>query len=198
MVVEQHLQQRGKPFTKNDCVLDDEQKTWIITGPNMGGKSTFLRQNAHIAILAQLGSFVPADSAIVGIVDAVHTRIGAADNLAQDQSTFMVEMQETASILHQITGKSLVIMDEVGRGTASAEGDALASAVLESLQNVRCLFATHFVNVAATAPSSVARKQTKVIDEGKTVIFLHQVVPGVADASHALLVARLAGILFIC
>src|SRR5690606_37521012 len=137
----------GARFVANDCRLDEAARLWLVTGPNMGGKSTFLRQNALIAILAQAGSFVPATRARLGLVDRLFSRVGASDNLARGRSTFMVEMVETAAILAQATPRSFVILDEVGRGTSTYDGLAIAWAVIEAIHDqlrCRCLFATHY------------------------------------------------------
>jgi DNA mismatch repair protein MutS len=175
------------------------KRLWLLTGPNMAGKSTFLRQNALIAILAQIGSFVPAETAHIGIVDRLFSRVGAADDLARGRSTFMVEMVETATILHQATERSLVILDEIGRGTATFDGLSIAWAVAEHLHNaIRCrgLFATHYhelTHLAETLPS-LACHTMKVREWKGEVIFLHEVAPGTADRSYGIHVARLAGL----
>lgn len=194
LVVEHALQ---NSFVPNDLHLDDQQSTLIITGPNMGGKSTYLRQNALISVLAQIGSFVPAKQADVPIVDAIFTRIGAGDHLAEGKSTFFVEMEETAIICKQATEKSLVILDEVGRGTSTFDGLALAQAVVEYLQQsigARCLFATHYHELTdlykqfpAVVNYYAASKKVK-----DNVIFLHQLIPGVADESFGIHVGKLA------
>jgi DNA mismatch repair protein MutS len=174
-------------------------RLWLLTGPNMAGKSTFLRQNALIAILAQMGGFVPAESAHIGIVDRLFSRVGAADDLARGRSTFMVEMVETATILHQATERSLVILDEIGRGTATFDGLSIAWAVAEHLHNtIRCrgLFATHYhelTHLAETLPA-LACHTMKVREWKGEVIFLHEVAPGTADRSYGIHVARLAGL----
>ncbi len=189
------------PFTPNDLVMDGESRIHIITGPNMAGKSMFLRQTALIVLLAQIGSFVPADRAHVGVVDRIFTRIGASDELAAGQSTFMVEMVETANILHHATPHSLLILDEVGRGTSTYDGMAIAWAVIEYLHNhperrARTLFATHYhelIEMEARLPH-VRNFNLDVVEEGRDIIFLHQVAPGGADRSYGIHVARLAGI----
>lgn len=197
-VVEQNLEE-DKSFMANDCLLEGEgDRLWLMTGPNMAGKSTFLRQNALIAILAQMGSYVPATSAHLGVVDRLFSRVGAADDLARGRSTFMVEMIETAAILHQATPHSLVILDEIGRGTATYDGVSIAWATAEHLHHVnqcRGLFATHYHELTALEESlphlschTMAVKEW----EGK-VIFLHQVIPGKADRSYGIHVAQLAG-----
>ncbi|GJD31381.1 DNA mismatch repair protein MutS [Methylobacterium adhaesivum] len=200
-VVEAALRLSGEPFIANDCDLSGEGRGRIrlITGPNMGGKSTFLRQNALIAVLAQIGAFVPATSARLGLVDRLFSRVGAADDLARGQSTFMVEMVETAAILNQATRRSLVILDEIGRGTATFDGLSIAWACLEHLHEknaCRALFATHFHELTALGQrlSHLDNATLKVAEHRGTVVFLHEVVPGVADRSYGLQVARLAGL----
>lgn len=199
-VVEAIQAAAGRPFVGNDCDLT-AQPFALITGPNMGGKSTFLRQNALIALLAQCGSFVPAAHAHVGLLDALYTRIGASDDLARDRSTFMVEMMETASILRHATPRSLVIMDEVGRGTAAEEGLALAWAIAEHLLAVvgcRTLFATHYYALAGLAEQSGGRAaclQTTAAADGLGGLrFLHRLEPGVAAHSFAIEIGRFAGL----
>jgi DNA mismatch repair protein MutS len=194
-------QTQDEPFTPNDLFMDEEQRIHIITGPNMAGKSVFLRQAALIALMAQIGSFVPADAAHVGVVDRIFTRIGASDELAAGQSTFMVEMVETANILNHATPHSLLILDEVGRGTSTYDGMAIAWAVIEYLHNhperrARTLFATHYhelIEMEERLPR-VCNFNLDVAEEGRDVIFLHRVVPGGADRSYGIHVARLAGI----
>jgi DNA mismatch repair protein MutS len=186
-------------FVANDCDLADERRLWLVTGPNMAGKSTFLRQNALIAILAQMGAFVPADAAHIGIVDRLFSRVGAADDLARGRSTFMVEMVETAVILNQATPRSLVILDEIGRGTATFDGLSIAWACVEHLHEVnrsRALFATHYhelTTLAAKLPS-LACHAMRVKEWQGEVIFLHEVAAGAADRSYGIHVARLAGL----
>ena len=172
---------------------------WLLTGPNMAGKSTFLRQNALIAVMAQAGSFVPADSAHVGVIDKLFSRVGAADDLARGRSTFMVEMVETAAILNQATERSLVILDEIGRGTATYDGLAIAWAVIEHLHEVnrsRVLFATHYHELTALAGrlANLANVTMKVREYRGEVVFLHEVGPGAADRSYGIQVAKLAGL----
>ncbi len=189
------------PFTPNDLMMDAESQIHIITGPNMAGKSVFLRQAALIVLLAQIGSFVPADEAVIGLVDRIFTRIGASDELAAGQSTFMVEMVETANILNHATPRSLVILDEVGRGTSTYDGMAIAWAIVEYLHNhpqrrARTLFATHYhelIEMAKRLPH-VRNFNLEVIEEGHDVVFLHKVIAGGADRSYGIHVARLAGI----
>ena len=188
-----------KPFVANDCDLGADQRLWLLTGPNMAGKSTFLRQNALIAILAQMGSFVPADRAHIGVVDRLFSRVGAADDLARGRSTFMVEMVETAAILNQAGQRSLVILDEIGRGTATFDGLSIAWATVEHLHEVnkcRALFATHYHEITMLAAKlSCLRNHTMRIKEWKgEVVFLHEVVPGAADRSSGSQVATLAGL----
>jgi DNA mismatch repair protein MutS len=185
-------------FVANDCSLGDE-RIWLVTGPNMAGKSTFLRQNALIAILAQMGSYVPAQSAQIGVVDRLFSRVGAADDLARGRSTFMVEMVETASILNQAGPHSFVILDEIGRGTATFDGLSIAWAALEHLHEVnrcRALFATHFHELTALAQKlpALACHTMRVKEWQGDVVFLHEVAPGTADRSYGIHVARLAGL----
>ncbi|KQT77942.1 DNA mismatch repair protein MutS [Methylobacterium sp. Leaf466] len=200
-VVEAALRRAGEPFIANDCDLSGEGRGRIrlITGPNMGGKSTFLRQNALIAVLAQMGAFVPAARVHLGVVDRLFSRVGAADDLARGQSTFMVEMVETAAILNQATRRSLVVLDEIGRGTATFDGLSIAWACLEHLheQNgCRALFATHFHELTALGQrlTRLDNATLKVTEHKGAVVFLHEVVPGVAGRSYGLQVARLAGL----
>ena len=203
-VVEQALARDGTPFVANDCDLSPPPKTdagriWLITGPNMAGKSTFLRQNALIAILAQMGSFVPAKSAHIGVVDRLFSRVGAADDLARGRSTFMVEMVETAAILNQAGPRALVILDEIGRGTATFDGLSIAWATVEHLHDVnkgRALFATHFHELTAlSARLPRLHNATVKVKEWKgDVVFLHEVAPGAADRSYGIQVAKLAGL----
>jgi len=198
-VVEQALMRAQDSFVPNDTELEDGQSLWLLTGPNMAGKSTFLRQNALITIMAQAGSFVPASAAKLGIVDRLFSRVGAADDIARGRSTFMVEMVETATILNQATERSLVILDEIGRGTATYDGLSLAWAVVEHLHDVnRCrgLFATHFheLTALATRLDRLASHHVKVKEWQGEVIFLHEVGVGAADRSYGIHVARLAGL----
>ncbi|AGA05380.1 DNA mismatch repair protein MutS [Sinorhizobium meliloti] len=204
-VVEQALRrQAANPFVANGCDLsppNGEQggAIWLLTGPNMGGKSTFLRQNALIAIMAQTGSFVPAAAAHIGVVDRLFSRVGASDDLARGRSTFMVEMVETAAILNQATDRSLVILDEIGRGTATFDGLSIAWAAVEHLHEVnRCrgLFATHFHELTVLSEKLVrlSNATMRVKEWDGDVIFLHEVGPGAADRSYGIQVARLAGL----
>jgi DNA mismatch repair protein MutS len=188
-------------FVPNDCDLSPNGagRLWLVTGPNMAGKSTFLRQNALIAILAQSGSFVPADEAHIGIVDRLFSRVGAGDDLAAGRSTFMVEMVETAAILNQATERSLVILDEIGRGTATFDGLAIAWAAVEHLHEKnrsRALFATHYHEMTALSErlSSLACVTMRVREWNDTIVFLHEVAPGTADRSYGIHVAKLAGL----
>ena len=189
----------GGAFVANDCALPPERRLWLLTGPNMAGKSTFLRQNALIAILAQIGSFVPAERAHIGVVDRLFSRVGAADDLARGRSTFMVEMVETAAILNQAGERSLVILDEIGRGTATFDGLSIAWATLEHLHEVnrcRALFATHYHELTALAAklSALACYTMRVKEWQGDVVFLHEVAPGAADRSYGIHVAQLAGL----
>ncbi|MGB9044413.1 MAG: DNA mismatch repair protein MutS, partial [Pseudolabrys sp.] len=203
-VVEQALARDGTPFVANDCDLSPPQESgagriWLITGPNMAGKSTFLRQNALIAILAQVGSFVPARHAHIGVVDRLFSRVGAADDLARGRSTFMVEMVETAAILNQAGERALVILDEIGRGTATFDGLSIAWATVEHLHGVnkcRALFATHFHELTALAGrlDRLHNATVRVKEWQGEVVFLHEVVAGAADRSYGIQVAKLAGL----
>jgi DNA mismatch repair protein MutS len=201
-VVESALQSvNAGPFVPNDCDLSPDAKgrLWLVTGPNMAGKSTFLRQNALIAILAQTGSFVPAEAAHIGIVDRLFSRVGAGDDLAAGRSTFMVEMVETAAILNQATPKSLVILDEIGRGTATYDGLAIAWAAAEHLHETnksRALFATHYHEMVALCErlKSMAAYTMKVREWNDSIVFLHEVISGTADRSYGIHVAKLAGL----
>ncbi len=198
-VVEEMQKYRGQSFIHNDCMLGDLDVLWLITGPNMAGKSTFLRQNALIAIMAHMGCYVPADEATIGVIDKCFSRVGAADDLARGQSTFMVEMLETATILNQATSRSLVILDEIGRGTATYDGMAIAGAVVEHLHNhinCRALFATHYHELTKLAGrlSSLSCYTMLVKEWQGEVKFLHQVGRGIANKSYGVHVAALAGL----
>ncbi len=203
-VVEQALKRNGEPFIANACDLSPApaQKSgqlWLLTGPNMAGKSTFLRQNALIALMAQIGSFVPATRARIGIVDRLFSRVGAADDLARGRSTFMVEMVETAAILNQAGERSLVILDEIGRGTATFDGLSIAWAAIEHLhESNRCrtLFATHYHELTALAAKlpRMFNATVRVKEWQGNVVFLHEVLPGSADRSYGIQVAKLAGL----
>lgn len=200
-VVERALRRQGASFVANDCDLSagKEAAIWLLTGPNMAGKSTFLRQNALIALLAQAGSFVPAAEAHIGLVSQLFSRVGASDDLARGRSTFMVEMVETAAILHQADDQALVILDEIGRGTATWDGLSIAWATLEHLHDVnrcRALFATHYHEMTALAEklAGVENATVAVKEWGGEVIFLHEIRKGAADRSYGVQVARLAGL----
>lgn len=198
-VVERFLKSNNESFTKNDCHLNENERIWLITGPNMAGKSTFLRQNAIIAILAHIGSFVPAVSATIGLVDKIFSRVGAGDDLTKGQSTFMVEMLETSAILSQSTNKSLVILDEVGRGTSTYDGVAIAWSVLEYIHDkikARCLFATHYhelTNLSEIFPALINYTISINDNDGK-ILFLHKIIKGFADRSYGVHVAQMAGL----
>ncbi|MBE7635836.1 DNA mismatch repair protein MutS [Sneathiella sp. P13V-1] len=186
-------------FVANDCVLNSENRLWLLTGPNMAGKSTFLRQNALITILAQIGSYVPAEHAHIGVVDQLFSRVGAADDLARGRSTFMVEMVETATILNQAGARALVILDEIGRGTATFDGLSIAWATVEHLHDInscRGLFATHYHELTALSGKlgGLSNHSLKVREWKGDVIFLHEVGPGSADRSYGIQVAKLAGL----
>jgi DNA mismatch repair protein MutS len=203
-VVEQALKRDGQPFIANACDLSpgpgqNSGQIWLITGPNMAGKSTFLRQNALIALLAQIGSFVPASRARIGIVDRLFSRVGAADDLARGRSTFMVEMVETAVILNQASERALVILDEIGRGTATFDGLSIAWAAIEHLHEAnrcRALFATHYHELTALSAKlpRLFNATVRVKEWHGDVVFLHEVLPGSADRSYGIQVAKLAGL----
>ncbi len=198
-VVEEALRREGQQFIANDCALVEGDRLWLVTGPNMGGKSTFLRQNALIVLLAQAGGYVPATSATLSLVDRLFSRVGASDNLARGRSTFMVEMVETAAILSQATERSFVILDEVGRGTSTYDGLALAWAVVEAVHEVnrcRCLFATHYhelTRLAETLPA-LSLHNVRAREWKGDLVLLHEVSEGPADRSYGIAVARLAGL----
>ncbi len=198
-VVEAALAVRGERFVANDCRLSADDRLWLVGGPNMGGKSTFLRQNALIVLLAQAGGFVPALNATIGLVDRLFSRVGASDNLARGRSTFMVEMVETAAILSQATERSFVILDEVGRGTSTYDGLALAWAVAEAVHGTnrcRCLFATHYHELARLAESceALSLHHVRAREWKGDLVLLHELADGPADRSYGLAVARLAGV----
>lgn len=198
-VVEAALSSSGERFVANDCSLSEDDRLWLVGGPNMGGKSTFLRQNALIVLLAQAGGFVPATAATVGLVDRLFSRVGASDNLARGRSTFMVEMVETAAILAQATPRSFVILDEVGRGTSTYDGLALAWAVAEAVHGAnrsRCLFATHYHELSRLADSceALSLHHVRAREWKGDLVLLHEVAEGAADRSYGLAVARLAGV----
>ncbi len=198
-VVEAALAAKTERFIANDCGLSPSDRLWLIGGPNMGGKSTFLRQNALIVLLAQAGGFVPAEAATIGLVDRLFSRVGASDNLARGRSTFMVEMVETAAILAQATPRSFVILDEVGRGTSTYDGLALAWAVVEAVHGVnrcRCLFATHYHELARLAESceALSLHHVRAREWQGELVLLHELARGPAESSFGLAVARLAGV----
>jgi DNA mismatch repair protein MutS len=187
-----------EPFVPNDVRLADDRRLLIITGPNMGGKSTYMRQTALIALLACMGSFVPADRARIGPLDRIFTRIGASDDLASGRSTFMVEMTETANILNNASADSLVLMDEIGRGTSTYDGLALAWAVARELSRIAAftLFATHYFELTELPESlpTVANVHLDAIEHGDRIVFLHAVKDGAASRSYGIQVAALAGV----
>jgi DNA mismatch repair protein MutS len=197
-VIEYVLHQKGDNFVKNDCNLDDKSVA-LLTGPNMAGKSTYLRQNAILVVLAHLGSFVPATSAVIGICDQLFSRVGASDNLAAGQSTFMVEMVETSNILNRATKKSFIIFDEIGRGTSTFDGMAIAQAILEYVNNIkpRTLFATHYHELTALVSdenlTNVCCLTIDVREHNNDIVFLHKIIPGIANRSYGIAVAKMAG-----
>jgi DNA mismatch repair protein MutS len=199
-VVENSLKENNnQTFTPNDCQLNENNRVWLLTGPNMAGKSTFLRQNALIIIMAQMGSFVPAKKAHIGVADRVFSRVGASDDLARGRSTFMVEMVETAAILNQSTQRSFVVLDEIGRGTSTYDGVSLAWAAVEHLHNLnrcRTLFATHYHELSSLENdlSSVECHSMSIKEWDKKIVFLHKVIKGATDRSYGIHVAELAGI----
>ena len=198
-VVEKFLKSNNESFTSNDCTLNSEERIWLITGPNMAGKSTFLRQNAIIAILAHIGSFVPAATATIGVIDKIFSRVGAGDDLTKGQSTFMVEMIETSAILSQSTNRSLVILDEVGRGTSTYDGVAIAWSVLEYIHDkikARCLFATHYHELTSLSDifPTLVNYTISINDNDGKILFLHKIIKGFADRSYGIHVAQMAGL----
>ena len=194
------LTMRQEPFTPNDVHMTEDERLLIITGPNMSGKSTYIRQVALIVLMAQIGSFVPADSATIGLVDRIFTRIGAQDEISAGQSTFMVEMVEAAYILNHATSRSLIILDEIGRGTSTYDGISIAWSMVEYIHNhprlsAKTLFATHYhelTDLEQILPK-VRNYNVAVAEEGDRVIFMHHIVPGGADKSYGIHVAQLAG-----
>ena len=194
--------QSSDPFVPNDLICNTTtDQLLILTGPNMGGKSTYLRQNALIVLMAQMGSFVPVEEARIGLVDRIYTRVGASDNLSRGRSTFMVEMIETANILNTATQRSLVLLDEVGRGTATFDGLSLAWSIAEYLHNdaersPRTLFATHYHELTKLENlyDGVRNYSVSVRESGGEIIFFHRVKPGTANRSYGIEVARLAGL----
>jgi DNA mismatch repair protein MutS len=198
-VVESALAKSGERFIANDCELAPDRRLWLVSGPNMGGKSTFLRQNALILILAQAGSFVPAARAKLGLVDRLFSRVGASDNLARGRSTFMVEMVETAAIMAQATERSFVILDEVGRGTSTYDGLAIAWAVVEGIHETnrcRCLFATHYHELTRLSDSldALSLHHVRAKEYKGDLVLLHELSDGPADRSYGIAVAKLAGL----
>ena len=198
-VVESALAKSGDRFIANDCKLSPEKRLWLVSGPNMGGKSTFLRQNALIVLLAQAGSYVPATTARLGLVDRLFSRVGASDNLARGRSTFMVEMVETAAILAQATERSFVILDEVGRGTSTYDGLAIAWAVVEGIHETnrcRCLFATHYHELTRLSESldALSLHHVRAKEYKGDLVLLHELADGPADRSYGIAVAKLAGL----
>jgi DNA mismatch repair protein MutS len=198
-VVEEALKAAGIRFVTNDCTLSEASRLWLVTGPNMGGKSTFLRQNALIILLAQAGAYVPAARAKLGLVDRLFSRVGASDNLARGRSTFMVEMVETAAILAQATAQSFVILDEVGRGTSTYDGLAIAWAVIEAIHDAsrcRCLFATHYHELTRLAErlDGLSLHHVRAREWKGDLVLLHEVADGPADRSYGIAVAKLAGL----
>ena len=197
-VIEHVLRQTGNNFVKNDCNLNDKSVA-LLTGPNIAGKSTYLRQNAILVVLAHLGSFVPASTATIGVCDQLFSRVGASDNLAAGQSTFMVEMVETANILNRATAKSFIIFDEIGRGTSTFDGMAIAQAVLEYLNGLkpRTLFATHYHELTRLVKdenlNNVSCLTIDVREHNNDIVFLHKIIPGVANRSYGIAVAKMAG-----
>ena len=195
------LSLHGERYVPNDVIFEKGEIVRIITGPNMSGKSTYLRQTALIVLMAQMGSFVPAASARIGLVDRIFTRIGAQDEIHAGQSTFMVEMIEAANILHHATQRSLLILDEIGRGTSTYDGVSIAWAVVEYIHNhpslrAKTLFATHYHELTQLADllPGVRNYNVAVTEAGGTVVFLHQIIPGGADRSYGIHVAQLAGL----
>src|SRR5690606_27035328 len=198
-VVERALQ--SDSFVPNDVYFDDQDRILLITGPNMAGKSVYMRQIALIVLMAQIGSFVPAQSATIGVADRIFARVGAQDEIHRGQSTFMVEMTETAAILAHATSRSLVLLDEIGRGTSTYDGISIARAVVEYLHNhprlgCKTLFATHYHELTELENilPHVRNYTVAVAEQGDEVVFLHRVVPGTADRSYGIHVAQLAGV----
>ncbi len=198
-VVENELAQNAETFIANDCLLADNRRLLLITGPNMGGKSTYMRQVALIALLAHIGSYVPAESCVLGPLDRIFTRIGASDDLASGRSTFMVEMTEAAAILHHATANSLVLMDEIGRGTSTFDGMSLAFAILRHLIDKNrslTLFATHYFELTRLAHEypELANVHLGAVEHNDRIVFMHAVEEGPANQSYGIQVAALAGI----
>ena len=198
-VVEGELANQADTFIANDCLLADNRRLLLITGPNMGGKSTYMRQVALIALLAHIGSYVPAESCVLGPLDRIFTRIGASDDLASGRSTFMVEMTEAAAILHHATHQSLVLMDEIGRGTSTFDGMALAFAILRHLVEKNrslTLFATHYFELTRLSHeyTELANVHLGAVEHNDRIVFMHAVEEGPANQSYGIQVAALAGI----
>jgi len=198
-VVEHALKKVSDNFVHNDCNLSMDERIWLLTGPNMSGKSTYLRQNAIIAILAHIGSYVPAKKASIGVIDKIFSRIGSGDDLNKGQSTFMLEMLETSSILAQSSHKSLIILDEVGRGTSTYDGVAIAWSVLEHIHDkirARCLFATHYHELTSMEEilPALVNYTVSIKENNGDILFLHKIIKGCADRSYGVHVAKLAGL----
>jgi len=197
-VVEINLAKNSMSFQKNNCDLE-EKKLWIVTGPNTGGKSVFLRQNALIVIMAQMGSFVPAEYARIGIVDKLFSRVGSSDDLSNNLSSFMLEMTESAFILNHATSKSFVIMDEVGRGTSTLDGMSIAWSIVKYLNHLGCrsLFATHYHELGDFCTQeipSISCRQTELLSEGDELLFSHRIITGICRNSYGIHCAKLAGL----
>ena len=200
-VVETQMKLSENSFISNDCILNKDDFLWLITGPNMAGKSTYLRQNALIVIMAQAGLFVPAKEANIGVFDKIFSRVGASDDLAKGQSTFMIEMIETSLILNTASEKSLVILDEIGRGTATFDGLAIAWSVLDFLHNKikpRTLFATHYHELTSLKEdlNHLSCHKMSIKEWNNSIIFMHKIIEGEADKSYGIHVAQLAGLPF--
>ena len=200
-VVETKMKLLDNSFISNDCILNKDDFLWLITGPNMAGKSTYLRQNALIVIMAQAGLFVPAKEANIGVFDKIFSRVGASDDLAKGQSTFMIEMIETSLILNTASEKSLVILDEIGRGTATFDGLAIAWSVIDFLHNKikpRTLFATHYHELTSLKEdlNHLSCHKMSIKEWNNSIIFMHKIIEGEADKSYGIHVAQLAGLPF--
>ena len=198
-VVEEGLKKKGDEFTANNCEMNRNANIWLMTGPNMAGKSTFLRQIAIIALMNQVGSYVPAEKASLGIFDKIFTRIGASDNLSEGISTFMMEMIETSRIINEATKKSLVVLDELGRGTSSEDGLALAYSVLEFITlEIKCLtlFATHYKDLCLMSEKfkEIKNKTLEIKKWKDEIIFYYRVIDGISEGSFGIHVANLAGL----
>ena len=198
-MVEEGLKNKGEEFTPNNCEMNEHENIWLMTGPNMAGKSTFLRQIAIIALLNQIGSYVPAEKVSIGVFDKIFTRIGASDNLSEGMSTFMMEMIETSRIVNEATKSSLVILDELGRGTSSEDGLAIAYSVLEFIAlKIKCLtlFATHYKDLCEMSNkySEILNKTLAIKKWNNEIIFHYKVIDGISEGSFGIHVANLAGI----